>query len=122
MEERYDSAEAALRAGEYDEAEAHWQDLVRRYPEHALADLALYELAQLASRRGRGAEAMRWVELVLRRDRDPQLREPASWLRCTLLKDRPDELASCLEEFRAAFPQSPHEARAREWLDSRGQQ
>jgi hypothetical protein len=92
---------------------------VRRYPEHALADLALYELAQLASRRGRNAEARRWLELVLRRDRDPQLREPANWLRCTLLEERPDDFAACLEEFRSAFPGSPHAKRASEWLRAR---
>ena len=119
-EERYDKAEAALRAGEADEAEAYWRDMVRRYPEHALTDLALYDLAQLAARRGRHGQALGYVKSVLARDRDPALREPASWLRCQLVGElaAAAEARSCLEEFRASFPGSPHDGEARRMIES----
>ncbi len=112
-EERYRGAEIALRAGELDEARAYWMDLVKHHPDHPLADMALYELAQLAARRGERTEALHHIARLLDRDRDPALREPASWLRCTLLDDR----AACLTSFLAEFPGSAHQHQAREWLE-----
>ena len=95
-----------MRDGELDLAEAALKDLVRAHSNHPLADSALYDLARLSVRRGQRSDALRYVDLLLRRDRDEGLIEPASWLRCSLVPaaDR-DE---CNDEFRSTFPDSPH--------------
>ena len=114
-EERYQEAEAALRAARPDDAEAAWRDLVATYPDHPLADLALYDLARLAVRRGHRRAALDYAERVLARGRDPSLREPAAWLRCELLAELdPPAYAPCARAFAAEFPASPHAAAARE--------
>jgi predicted Zn-dependent protease len=85
-------------------AEAALKDLVAAHPDHELADLAVFDLAQIAARQNRRADARRYLDIVLTRDRDPALREPARRLQCTLADDE----AACVAAFCADFPRSPH--------------
>lgn len=107
--ELYEQAEAALRRDDRDVAAALWRELLAHHPRHRLADLALYDLARLAARRGRQDEALALIDRLLERDRDPTLREPANWLRCRIVPV--EHRAGCIAGFRRDFPDSPHSRR-----------
>ncbi len=104
--ELYRQAEEALHAGRRDRAAILFRTLADDYPDDSLADDALYDLARLAVRRGRRAEARRAIDRLLADDRPTPLREPAAWLRCQLSAG--EERARCEREFRQEYPASPH--------------
>lgn len=83
-----------------------------------LADVARYELAQLAVRAGNQARAAQWLDALLASDREPALREPARFLRCEVQVRSGDAVNArhCLETFRARFPDSSRDAMALGWL------
>ncbi len=105
VEEQYQKAEAALAAGDSAEAARLWKRLVARAPTHTLAELALYDLARLAMRQGKSELSLGFLDRLVRSSRDDALVEPASWLRCTLLRKRGDtRAASCTRRFHRRFP------------------
>jgi predicted Zn-dependent protease len=109
----YARAEAAMRAGDRPTACALLTELVRRFPTHALADSALYELARLAAAE-QPERAHAYLDQLLARGIDPTLLEPARFLRCRLELDagREAPAARCLDAFRRDFPSSSHDAEA----------
>jgi TolA-binding protein len=108
----YARAERALRAKRDSEADATLAELVARYPRSALADAALYDRAQLAYR-GRGWSRARAALDTLLARRPSSFTEPAAYLACRIAVETSDgEAVACLEQFRRAHPDSPHDAEA----------
>ena len=101
-----------MRAGDRAAVRRHLTEVIRRFPRDGLADAALYELARREQADGQPAQARRYLEQLLGHDGEPELREPARYLRCRLeLEVHHDaEALTCLGAFRRDFPSSPHDA------------
>jgi hypothetical protein len=114
----YLRAEAAMRRHDGVTARRTLEDLVGRYPDDPLVEVARYELAQLAFSRHEWRSAAADFQRVASRGRDPALREAAAFSRCDV--DRAEEQAenhqldsaSCWIEFRKSHPGSPRDADA----------
>ena len=108
----YAEAEAAMRAGDRAAVRSHLTEVIRRFPRDGLADAALYELARREQADGQPAQARRYLDRLLGHDGEPELREPARYLRCRLDLDthRDADALACLGAFRRDFPASPHDA------------
>jgi TolA-binding protein len=113
----YAAAEAALRAGDRDEAQAIWTRLIDRHPKSSHASSAMYDLAGLARARGDIVDAQAWLTRLLDRAPPDSLREPALYLSCRLDADaHPSTAAACFERFRRNYPDSAHDAEVLAWL------
>ncbi len=112
----YRAAEQALSAGHSDVAKGLLETLVTGHPNDALAAPATYELARLSF----NVRDYHRARAQLRRLSDSRasaavpFREPAGFLLCRseLELGARQAALSCLERFRAAFPESPHEGDA----------
>jgi TolA-binding protein len=86
-------------------------ELVRAFPDEAMADSARFELALLAKEGGRSKEARAHTREILRHGQTGPFVEPARFLRCRIdLDDDRDAAADCLARFVRDYPQSPHDA------------
>ncbi|HXI57834.1 MAG TPA: tetratricopeptide repeat protein, partial [Polyangia bacterium] len=114
----YREAEAAMHRRDTAGAQRALEDVVALGGGSPLADVARYELAQLAVRAGNQASAAQWLDALLASDREPALREPARFLRCEVQVRSGDAVDArrCLESFRARFPDSSRDATALGWL------
>ncbi|MEA2701149.1 MAG: hypothetical protein QOI66_5420 [Myxococcales bacterium] len=114
----YRDAEAAMHRRDTAGAERALEQVVALGGGGPLADVARYELAQLAVRAGNQARAAQWLDALLASDREPALREPARFLRCEVQVRSGDAVNArhCLETFRARFPDSSRDAMALGWL------
>jgi hypothetical protein len=90
--------------------------VVAQFPSDRLAELARYELAQLAISEGDRQAATRALETLGSSGRDPALRRAAAFARCRLDLGSGASAAQeeaglrCLERFRAAYPDSAEDA------------
>ena len=113
-ESLYQRAEQAMRRRDWNTARQQLADVVALGTGHPLEDVARYELAQLALRAGDAPRAVALLDELLRSDREPALAQPARLLRCELHLQAGEQPQArrCLERFRAAYPQSPHDEAA----------
>jgi outer membrane protein assembly factor BamD (BamD/ComL family) len=95
-------------------ARALLTDLVRRFPADPLADAALLELARAAYNHHDEPAARAYLDELLARGGDGQLREPARYLRCRLDLESGRDAAAvrCLSALRHDHLSSPHDAEA----------
>lgn len=111
-EARYAEAEGALAAQRIEAATLILEALVREFPNDPLANAALYELAQIAQRQGRVAQAEAHLEELLARRAEPGLAEAGHHLLCRLRLQSEETAAAydCLTHFRRQFPGSGRDA------------
>jgi TolA-binding protein len=114
----YARADAALGHGDPGAAEAALDELLARFPDSPQASQALYDLAQLAHRRGDLARAREDLTRLLAGSPPDALAEPARYLACRLDVDsqHADAAAACFTAFRASFPRSTHDRDVLAWL------
>lgn len=114
----YGDAEAAMRAHDLEAAAQRLAQLVEEQPSSSLVDLALYELAELATRRADHARAHVWLVRLEQHGARPALREPAAYLRCRNARAREGDAsyAACLDTFLALYPDSARSAELRRAL------
>jgi ferric-dicitrate binding protein FerR (iron transport regulator) len=114
----YLRAEAAMRRHDGVTARRTLEELVGRYPDDPLVEVARYELAQLAFSRHEWRSAAADFQMVASRGRDPALREAAAFSRCDVdraqeqAENRQLDSAGCWIEFRRSHPGSPRDADA----------
>jgi ferric-dicitrate binding protein FerR (iron transport regulator) len=116
--ELYREAESAMRTADLERAAQLLAQLVRSYPDASLVDLAVYELAELATRRADHGEAHDWLTRLEQRGLRPALRESAAYLRCRNIRARESsaKYVACLEAFLVSFPDSARSAEVRALL------
>jgi outer membrane protein assembly factor BamD (BamD/ComL family) len=106
----YRDAEAALAARDLLAADRQLAALLAQFPESSLLDQALYERARIAYRRRAWSEAQRQLDRLATIQASP-LREPGAYLACRIAFESSDDgAATCLRDYRARYPQSPHAA------------
>jgi outer membrane protein assembly factor BamD (BamD/ComL family) len=114
----YLRAEAAMRRHDAVTARRTLEELVGRYPDDSLVEVARYELAQLALSRHDWRSAAADFQMVASRARDPALREAAAFSRCDVdqaqaqAENRHLDSAGCWTEFRKSHPGSARDADA----------
>lgn len=118
----YLRAEAAMRRHDDVAAGRVLEELVGRYPDDPLVEVARYELAQLAFSRHEWRSAAAGFQVVASTGRDPALREAAAFSRCDV--EQTEEQAqeqtekhqvdsgTCWTDFRKSHPGSSRDADA----------
>lgn len=112
----YRGAEEAMQRRDRQGARRHLQRVVQEFPRDRLAEVAHYELAQLAIAEGDRARAARHLDAVAAGGRDQALRRAATFARCRLDLERGAGASRegaglrCLEGFRATFPRAAEDA------------
>jgi TolA-binding protein len=108
----YRAAEKALAAGHIDSAKAQLRGLLDKYPDHALAGPAMYELGRLAFAAQGFATAREQFSMLRKRTQPGAMRfhEPAAFFICRSDQalGRRAGAIDCFERYRAEFPGSPH--------------
>jgi TolA-binding protein len=114
----YRAAEADMRRRDWESARQRLGQVVASGSHDPIADVARYELAQLALRKGDRVRAQRYIEELLASDREPALREPAGFLACEMKAEARDVAGAraCFEAFRTQHPESAHDRGALGWL------
>jgi ferric-dicitrate binding protein FerR (iron transport regulator) len=108
-EELYRTAEAALAARDAAGADRSLAGLVDQYPGSPLVDQAFYERARIAYQQ-RAWPAARSHLARLAAIPSTRLAEPGAYLRCRIAVESGEaSAATCLAEYRAGFPRSPHD-------------
>jgi uncharacterized protein HemY len=105
----YQVADAALAARDLAAADRALATLVAEYRDSRLIEQALLDRARIAHQR-RDWSAARQHLATLAAMSSKLLAEPAQWLRCRVDVDARDQDARrCLDDYRVAFPRSPHD-------------
>ncbi len=105
----YAAAERALAARDPAAADRALAKLVGEFPTTKLLDQAYYDRARIAFDRGAWDEARRDLD-KLAQLADSPLVEPGAYLRCRVAVAAADgSAAPCFADYRARFPQSPHD-------------
>jgi TolA-binding protein len=112
----YRAAETAMQRRDRAGARQHLARVVAEFPGDRLAEVARYELAQIALADGHRGAAARDLETVAAASRDPALRRAAAFARCRL--DLGPGLSAartaagirCLQNFRSANPGAAEDA------------
>lgn len=108
----YAAAERALGAGNLAEADRVLGRLVVEFPRSSLVDQALYERARIAYQQRKWATARRHLDQLAAVPRTT-LAEPGQYLACRIAVQAKDgEAIGCLNDYRTAFPRSPHDLEA----------
>jgi hypothetical protein len=117
-EVQYRAAEADMRRRDWASAEARLLQILATAAHDPIEDVARYELAQLALRRGDRATAGRLLEDLLTSAREPALREPAGFLRCEVQAEAGHSVAArtCFEAFRRRHSSTTYDRAALGWL------
>jgi outer membrane protein assembly factor BamD (BamD/ComL family) len=107
-----------MRRRDWPAAQQRLAQIVAAGSHDPIEDVARFELAQLALRRGDRASAQRHLEDLLTSDREPALREPAGFLACEVKAESGNvaNARNCLIAFRRQHPGSAHDRAALGWL------
>jgi soluble lytic murein transglycosylase len=111
------SGRALLRSGEYPQAIAHLERLVEAFPQHPLADDALYLIGLNQEERQEGDAALEAYARLLRHYRDGGWGDVARWRRAWLLhhQKKPRKALHELDHLLEEHPKSPLRAQALYW-------
>ena len=108
-DELYRAAETALAARDLAVADRALAALVTEYPASTLVDQALYERARIAYQQHAWGAARSHLAQLAAMSSAP-FAEPGHYLRCRIAVETGEASAStCLVDYRAAFPRSPHD-------------
>jgi TolA-binding protein len=108
-DELYRTAEAALAAHDAVAADRALAALVTEHPGSTLVDQALYERARIAYQQHAWLAARRHLAQLATMT-SASFAEPGHYLRCRIAVETSEATAAtCLADYRAAFPRSPHD-------------
>jgi TolA-binding protein len=106
----YRDAESALRSRDSRTADRVLAKLVAEFPQSPLVEQALYDRARIAYQQRSWSAARTHLDNLLALP-SPRLVEQARYLECRVFVDTHDEgAAACLDNYRRAYPRSPHAA------------
>ncbi len=106
----YRDAESALRRRDSRTADRVLAKLVADFPQSPLVEQALYDRARIAYQQRSWSAARTHLDNLLALP-SPRLVEQARYLECRIFVDTHDEgAAACLDNYRRAYPRSPHAA------------